>query len=208
MRRRRGGSRLLSSMTRWGRPALVACLGCGLLINARSDAQATAPAPDKPQTTLTPGALYKQALHPLDVVRSSMNNWSDSETAAFLVGVRMARDACGQASPENYSGGDLYDLARLCSLGQDWELRQYGSYTLSRQSCRALPHAGFCAEHQRSDASEWGGSGRGYCERHVVGPTIRRGGGLCHPLSRKDALGAGVEIRPRFHSLRQNMHRS
>jgi thiol-disulfide isomerase/thioredoxin len=112
----------LSSMTRWGGPALVACLCCGLLINARSNAQAAAPAPEKPvaPTTLTPGALYKQALHPLDVVRSSMNNWSDSETAAFLVGVRMARDACVQASPESYSGGDLYDLARLCSLGQDW----------------------------------------------------------------------------------------
>ncbi|UWZ83507.1 peroxiredoxin family protein [Occallatibacter riparius] len=91
-------------------------------------AQSNAPVPEPAQSaqppqvspSLTPGALYKQAMHPLEVVRSSMNNWSDSETAAFLVGVRMAKDACEQTPPENYSGQDLYDLARLCSLGQDW----------------------------------------------------------------------------------------
>lgn len=59
-------------------------------------------------------------MRPLDVVRSSMDNWSDAEMGAFVVGMHMAREACGQATPENYTGDDLYDLARLCSLGQDW----------------------------------------------------------------------------------------
>lgn len=59
-------------------------------------------------------------MRPLDVVRSSMDNWSDAEVGAFVVGMRMAREACGQAAPENYTGDDLYDLAHLCSLGQDW----------------------------------------------------------------------------------------
>ncbi len=49
-----------------------------------------------------------------------MDNWSDAEVGAFVVGMRMAREACGQMAPENYAGDDLYDLAHLCSLGQDW----------------------------------------------------------------------------------------
>ncbi|HEY2859785.1 MAG TPA: hypothetical protein VGJ21_15295 [Terracidiphilus sp.] len=98
--------------------AAVACLCCGLL----AEAQANAPAGDKAATepALTPGALYKQALQPLDLVRSSMDNWSDSEMGAFAVGMRTAKAACDQSSPQNYQGDDLYDLARLCSLGQDW----------------------------------------------------------------------------------------
>ncbi|KAA6464555.1 peroxiredoxin family protein [Acidobacteria bacterium AB60] len=97
---------------------LAACLGSG----AWASGQQPAPPPESPSapSALTPGELYKQAMHPLDVVRSSMDNWSDTEMSAFLVGVRMAKEACGQASPETYGGDDLYDLARLCSLGQDW----------------------------------------------------------------------------------------
>ena len=67
-----------------------------------------------------PGAIYKDAMHPLDVVRQSLDNWSDSELAALSIGVRMAREACDKMNPENYSGDDLYDLAHLCAFGQDW----------------------------------------------------------------------------------------
>jgi thiol-disulfide isomerase/thioredoxin len=82
-----------------------------------SQTPATAqPAP----VTLTPGEIYKQAVHPLDVVRSELGNWSDPELQALGVGVKMAREACDQAKPEDYRGDDLYDLARLCALGQDW----------------------------------------------------------------------------------------
>src|SRR5580658_8746472 len=70
-----------------------------------SQTPATAqPAP----VTLTPGETYKQAMHPLDVVRSELGNWSDPELQALSVGVKMARDACDNAKPEDYRGDDLY----------------------------------------------------------------------------------------------------
>ncbi|HUB50628.1 MAG TPA: hypothetical protein VL986_00585 [Terracidiphilus sp.] len=69
---------------------------------------------------LTPGEIYKQAMHPLDVVRSEISNWSDSELQALGVGVKMAHETCDASKPESYKGDDLYDLARLCALGQDW----------------------------------------------------------------------------------------
>ncbi len=67
-----------------------------------------------------PGAIYKDAMHPLDVVRQSLENWSDSELAALSIGVHMAREACDKMNPENYTNDDLYDLAHLCAFGQDW----------------------------------------------------------------------------------------
>jgi thiol-disulfide isomerase/thioredoxin len=59
-------------------------------------------------------------MHPLDVVRRSLDNWSDAELGALAVGMHKAKDACDAAKPEDYSGDDLYDLARLCALGQEW----------------------------------------------------------------------------------------
>jgi len=74
-----------------------------------------------PTTTLRhPGDIYKEAVHPLDVVRESMDNWSDPELGALAAGIRKAKNACAQANPQDYTGDDLYDLARLCALGQDW----------------------------------------------------------------------------------------
>jgi hypothetical protein len=81
-----------------------------------------APLPPTPATApLThPGDIYKQAMHPLDLVRSSFDNWSDAELGALSVAMRVARQACVESKPEAYSGEDLYELARLCSLGQQW----------------------------------------------------------------------------------------
>jgi thiol-disulfide isomerase/thioredoxin len=81
-------------------------------------AQSTTPQPAP--AALTPGETYKQAMRPLDVVRGEIGNWSDSELQALAVGVKMAREACDNAKPDDYKGDDLYDLARLCALGQDW----------------------------------------------------------------------------------------
>lgn len=67
-----------------------------------------------------PGAIYKEAMHPLDIVRQSMENWSDSELAALGIGMHMAQEACDRMKPEDYSNDDLYDLAHLCAFGQDW----------------------------------------------------------------------------------------
>lgn len=68
----------------------------------------------------TPGDLYKEARHPLEIVRRSLDNWSDAELGALTVGMRRAGEDCAKAKPADYKGDDLYDLARLCSLGQDW----------------------------------------------------------------------------------------
>lgn len=67
-----------------------------------------------------PGAIYRDAMHPLDVVRQSIDNWSESELAALSIGIHVAHEACDKLNPEDYSGDNLYDLARLCALGQDW----------------------------------------------------------------------------------------
>jgi len=80
-------------------------------------ADATQPAVPPIQT---PGEIYKAAMRPLDIVRGSLDNWSDSEVGALAVGMHKAHDACEAARPEEYAGDDLYDLARLCALGQDW----------------------------------------------------------------------------------------
>ena len=71
---------------------------------------------------LSPQAAYEQALHPLDVVRRSMENWSDSELAAFGVAMKRAAAECVARKPEQFAGDDLISYARLCSLGQKWEV--------------------------------------------------------------------------------------
>lgn len=67
-----------------------------------------------------PGAIYEDALHPLEVVRASTDNWSAPELAALAAGMQKAREACDAAKPDDYRGEDLYDLAQLCAFGQDW----------------------------------------------------------------------------------------
>lgn len=81
-----------------------------------SASQKSATQPLRPR----PGDLYKQAMQPLDVVRSSLDNWSDPELSALAEGMHQARQECTESKPEDYTGDDLYDLARLCALGQDW----------------------------------------------------------------------------------------
>ncbi|MGB6829876.1 MAG: hypothetical protein WBE41_17645 [Terracidiphilus sp.] len=97
--------------------------------------QPSAPTQSAP-ATLTPGEIYKQAMHPLDVVRSEIGNWSDSEQQALGVGVKMARETCDNDKPESYRDDDLYDLARLCALGQDW----IQAYVVAQDYIAALYH--------------------------------------------------------------------
>jgi len=89
----------------------------------------------------TPGEIYKDAMHPLDVVRRSLDNWSDAELGALSAGMHKAKEACDAAKPEDFSGDDLYDLARLCALGQDW----------SGANAAAL---GYIASHQEAHRAQ------------------------------------------------------
>jgi len=69
---------------------------------------------------LSPGAAYDQALRPLEIVRRSMANWSDSEVGAFAVAMKNAQAACVARTPDQFAGDDLIAYAKLCSLGQQW----------------------------------------------------------------------------------------
>jgi hypothetical protein len=81
-------------------------------------AQSYNPAPSAPQ--LSPQAAYDQVLTPFEITRRSVQNWSDSETAAFAIAIHDASAACQARTPEQFSGDDLIAYARLCALGQQW----------------------------------------------------------------------------------------
>ena len=78
----------------------------------------------KPQAAappqLSPKAAYVNAMHPLEVTRHSIANWSEIEIDAFKVTIAHAATECAARTPKDYTGDDLIDLARLCSLGQRW----------------------------------------------------------------------------------------
>jgi hypothetical protein len=78
------------------------------------------PSTDAGTTPKSPIAMYKEALHPLEVVRSSLDNWSNAELGALGAGMHMAAEDCAQTKPELFKRDDLYNLTRLCAFGQDW----------------------------------------------------------------------------------------
>ena len=86
-----------------------------------SAALAQTPPPAAAQNPqLSPQAAYQDALHPLEVTRHNIANWSDVEIAAMNVAISKAKSGCDARQPTDYTGSDLVDLARLCSLGQQW----------------------------------------------------------------------------------------
>jgi len=85
-----------------------------------------------------PGAIYKDAMHPLELVRASPDNWSEAELAALAVGMQRAREACDAAKPDDYQGEDLYDLAHLCAFGQEWSPANVAA--LQYVASREKPH--------------------------------------------------------------------
>jgi hypothetical protein len=97
-----------------------------------SFSQSTLAAPSAAQSapeSQHPGDLYKQAMRPLNQVRTSLDNWSDAEVAALATGMKIAKQACEQSDPKKFTGDDLFDLARLCALGQSW----LGSFAAAQQ---------------------------------------------------------------------------
>jgi hypothetical protein len=61
-------------------------------------------------------------MRPLFITRRSFNNWSDAELASFTAGMKQAGDSCLARTPDQFTGEELLDYARLCTLGQQWEL--------------------------------------------------------------------------------------
>lgn len=124
-----GMARPLKAQTQPGKPGEV--LLAALSADSSSRGAVSGDLPGKSQSATPPqsaaksdaelpGAIYKQSMHPLEIVRQSLENWSPSELAALSIGMRMAREACDKMKPENYEKDDLYDLAHLCAFGQDW----------------------------------------------------------------------------------------
>lgn len=98
-------------------PSLSLTLACLLLTLTGHAQNATSPASPN---QLSPGAAYTDALHPLEVTRHNIANWSDVELAAMTVAIRTAKASCDTRKASDYTNADLVDLARLCSLGQQW----------------------------------------------------------------------------------------
>jgi len=91
---------------------------CAIPLQAQT-APSTAQTPAA-QPTESPGNVYKDLMRPLDQVRSSLDNWSPAELSALAAGIKRAQEYCGQVAPASVSGDDLYQLARVCSVGQRW----------------------------------------------------------------------------------------
>ncbi len=92
---------------------LLACALLAPVAAAQTQTQANPP-------QLSPRAAYTEALHPLEITRHDIANWSDTELAAMNVAIAGAKAGCAARSPTAYTGADLIDLARLCALGQQW----------------------------------------------------------------------------------------
>jgi hypothetical protein len=73
-----------------------------------------------PPPQLSPKAAYDDAVHPLELTRRSMSNWSDTEIAALTVSMAHASAGCAARDPQTFAGSDLIDLAKLCALGQNF----------------------------------------------------------------------------------------
>src|SRR5882757_4397970 len=96
---------------------------CAVALHARTapaTEQTSAAQTPAAQPTERPGNVYKELMQPLDQVRSSMDNWSPAELTALAAGVKRAQEYCGQVAPGSVGGDDLYQLARVCLVGQRW----------------------------------------------------------------------------------------
>src|ERR1039458_8902584 len=74
--------------------------------SAQQTPQSPTPSP-APALQLSPQAAYDEAIHPLDIVRSNAQNWSDSELAALAVAQDIAKTSCLARTPDQFTGEDL-----------------------------------------------------------------------------------------------------
>jgi hypothetical protein len=116
MANRNRADRVLSAVPGFAFMLLLALCAAAL----RAQPAPTAVQSPAAQPVERPGDVYKELMRPLDQVRSSLDNWSPAELAALAAGIKRAQEYCGQVAPASVSGEDLYQLARVCSVGQRW----------------------------------------------------------------------------------------
>lgn len=128
-----------------------------VLFSVAASTQEPTPAPVQPTQTApsgspgrapqreSPSDAYDRAMQPVEIVRRSPNNITDSEIAAWGVAVKAAAHACAGQRLEDFSTEDLFHFARLCQLGQQYEdayaaAQKYigDGNTRSAESARAL----------------------------------------------------------------------
>ena len=80
------------------------------------------------RTDLPPSSIYEQVLAPFDQVHADMANWSDAEMAAYQATTTAARQECVRIEQTAHEGDEELALARLCTLGHDWD----GAFSASR----------------------------------------------------------------------------
>ena len=98
-----------------------------------SAAEPTLPAAQQPaatvqRTDLPPSSIYEQVLAPFDQVRADMANWSDAEMAAYQATTVAAKQECVRIEQTPHEGDEELALARLCTLGHDWD----GAFSAAR----------------------------------------------------------------------------
>ena len=97
---------------------MLLLLFCAAALRAQT-APSTAQTPTA-QPVERPGDVYKELMRPLEQVRSSVDNWSPAELGALAAGIKRAQEYCEQVARASVHGDDLYQLARICSVGQQW----------------------------------------------------------------------------------------
>jgi hypothetical protein len=104
--------------------ALFFCCGHG---KAQSPVAAPPP-PDVTHSDLPPSAIYAETLAPFDQTRSDLGNWSEIELAAFQTATVTADAECKRLEQSPHEGEEALALARLCSVGMNWD----GTYSAAR----------------------------------------------------------------------------
>jgi hypothetical protein len=89
---------------------------------------AASSAPDVTHSDLPPSTIYAETLVPFERTRSDMGNWSDIELAAFGTATATANAECQRLEKNPHEGEEALALARLCSVGMNWD----GTYSAAR----------------------------------------------------------------------------
>jgi hypothetical protein len=86
----------------------------------------------------TPSTAYTNILTPFDQTREDMRNWSQIEVDAYTRASTEANAACQRIEKTPFDGEELFALARLCALGQNWP----GAYSAASRYTHATqaPH--------------------------------------------------------------------
>jgi hypothetical protein len=109
---------------------LVTQLSC-LLIGQAPSVGAPLEA-SSPVERRSPAQVLDATMAPFLEVRSDLENWSPFEKLAYENMVSTAHRECEQLKRYPYQGEELFALARICSVGKDWDNAYSASSSYSR----------------------------------------------------------------------------